>query len=116
MRSHIIAVLGATTLATIVGLVTPTPVAGASVDTKRLVESGSPANAGQWMSYGRDYSEQRYSPLERINADNASQLGLAWYSDLSERGGSYEAEACTRKMFAPTALSFSTIRSYPRSM
>ncbi|HEV7632634.1 MAG TPA: PQQ-dependent dehydrogenase, methanol/ethanol family, partial [Steroidobacteraceae bacterium] len=88
MRSQIIAALGAASLATLACLVAPTQ--AASVDTKRLVASRSPENAGQWMSYGRDYSEQRYSPLKQINADNASQLGLAWYGDLGERGGSYE--------------------------
>jgi PQQ-dependent dehydrogenase (methanol/ethanol family) len=45
---------------------------------------------GQWPSYGRDYSEQRYSPLDQVNADNISELGLAWFADLAERGGSYE--------------------------
>ena len=42
------------------------------------------------MSYGHDYSEQRYSPLSQITPDNISQLGLAWFGDLAERGGSYE--------------------------
>ena len=91
MRSHIIAVAAAASLATMAGLLAPASAAGrSSVDTKRLLAAGSPANAGQWTSYGRDYSEQRYSPLKQINADNASQLGLAWYGDLAERGGSYE--------------------------
>ncbi len=51
-----------------------------------------PANvtAGEWASYGRDYSEQRYSPLDQVNAENIGELGLAWYADLAERGGSYE--------------------------
>jgi alcohol dehydrogenase (cytochrome c)/quinohemoprotein ethanol dehydrogenase len=48
-------------------------------------------NAGEWRSYGRDYSEQRYSPLTQITTDNITQLDLAWFGDLSERGGSYEA-------------------------
>ena len=93
MRSQIIAVFSAASLAMLAGLIAPTPAVGrsyASVDTKRLLAADSPANAGQWMSYGRDYSEQRYSPLDRINADNASRLGLAWFGDLAERGGSYE--------------------------
>ena len=59
-------------------------------DAKRLRAADASANDGQWLMYGRDYSEQRYSPLKQINADNASRLGLAWYADLSERGGSYE--------------------------
>jgi quinohemoprotein ethanol dehydrogenase len=52
--------------------------------------AGAPASAGQWPSYSRDHTEQRYSPLKQINADNAGQLGLAWFGDLGERGGSYE--------------------------
>jgi PQQ-dependent dehydrogenase (methanol/ethanol family) len=62
----------------------------AVVDAARLREADSPANAGQWLSYGRDYSEQRFSPLTQINAGTAGRLGLAWYADLAERGGSYE--------------------------
>jgi quinohemoprotein ethanol dehydrogenase len=94
MRSQIIAAfLGATSLASTAGHVGQTQAAArphATVDAKRLLAADSPANAGQWMSYGRDYSEQRYSPLKQINADDVSRLGLAWYADLAERGGSYE--------------------------
>lgn len=88
MRSPIFSILSAMTLVVIAGL------AGhgyADVDTERLKASDTPANAGQWMSYSRNYSEQRYSPLKQITADNISQLGLAWYGDLAERGGSYES-------------------------
>jgi quinohemoprotein ethanol dehydrogenase len=82
MRNQFIAALVAVSLAA--------ASSAASVDTARLIAANSATNAGQWMSYGRDYSEQRYSPLEQINADNAGQLGLAWFADLVERGGSYE--------------------------
>ena len=34
------------------------------------------------MSYGRTYDEQRFSPLKKINAENVSQLKLAWHYDL----------------------------------
>ena len=44
----------------------------------------------QWASYGADYSEQRYSPLNQITPDTIGELELAWYGDLAERGGSYE--------------------------
>jgi PQQ-dependent dehydrogenase (methanol/ethanol family) len=37
---------------------------------------------GVWLSHGRTYSEQRYSPLNQINADTVGDLGLAWYADL----------------------------------
>jgi PQQ-dependent dehydrogenase (methanol/ethanol family) len=42
--------------------------------------------AGEWVTHGRDDSEQRYSPLKQITADNVKDLGLAWFADLTERG------------------------------
>jgi quinohemoprotein ethanol dehydrogenase len=92
MRIQIITALGAASLAALACLVAPRQALGgsfAAVDSKRLRAADSAQNAGQWLTYGRDYSEQRYSPLKQINADNASRLGLAWYGDLTERGGSY---------------------------
>ena len=45
------------------------------------------AEPGQWLSYGRTYDEQRFSPLEQITRANVGQLGLAWYADLDiDRG------------------------------
>ncbi len=40
-----------------------------------------------WLSNGRTYDEQRYSPLAQINADNVSELGLAWSYDLGTKRG-----------------------------
>ena len=49
------------------------------------VGAGRLANAAQeaevWLSDGRTYSAQRYSPLTEITADNVDDLGLAWYDD-----------------------------------
>jgi len=40
-----------------------------------------------WPNHGRTSDEQRYSPLDQINARTVSGLGLAWYADLpTERG------------------------------
>ena len=55
------------------------PAADTVVDDKYLSEEGDGAN---WAAYGRNSSEQRYSPLKEINADNVKQLGLAWSLDL----------------------------------
>jgi alcohol dehydrogenase (cytochrome c)/quinohemoprotein ethanol dehydrogenase len=44
-------------------------------------------HAGDWLSYGRSYDEQRFSPLARITDQNAGQLGLAWFSDLDTTRG-----------------------------
>ncbi|HXS26219.1 MAG TPA: PQQ-dependent dehydrogenase, methanol/ethanol family [Steroidobacteraceae bacterium] len=54
--------------------------APAAVDAHRLETAAS--DAADWMSYGRTYDEQRFSPLEQINSGNASQLKLAWHYDL----------------------------------
>jgi PQQ-dependent dehydrogenase (methanol/ethanol family) len=42
---------------------------------------------GDWLTYGRTYSEQRFSPLNQINASNIKKLGVAWeYRTYSVRG------------------------------
>ncbi len=57
----------------------------AEVDAARL--TAADREPGQWMSYGRTYSEQRYSPLTQVNAGNASKLGLAWSFELATNRG-----------------------------
>lgn len=37
---------------------------------------------GNWLSTGRTYDEQRFSPLTKINDGNVSNLGLVWYFDI----------------------------------
>ena len=49
------------------------------VDDAALSDESSGTN---WLGHGRTYSEQRYSPLTQINADNVNRLGLAWSLDL----------------------------------
>ena len=61
------------------------PVAPASVDESRMLHADQ--DPGNWMSYGRTYSEQRFSPLKQINDHNVGQLGLAWSTDLAVRRG-----------------------------
>ena len=57
----------------------------AAVNSDRLINADD--EPGQWMSTGRDYWEQRYSPLDQINLDTVSDLGLAWYADLDTSRG-----------------------------
>jgi len=57
----------------------------ANVDAARI--TGADQDPANWMTYGRTYSEQRFSPLSRITAENAKQLGLAWYADLDSNRG-----------------------------
>ena len=45
------------------------------------------AAPGEWLSNGRTYSEQRFSPLKRIDTSNVKSLGVAWeYRTYSVRG------------------------------
>ena len=56
------------------------PFGAAAVDKARQVNADS--EPGTWMSAGRTYDEQRFSPLTQINTTNVSQLSLAWYGDI----------------------------------
>jgi quinohemoprotein ethanol dehydrogenase len=55
------------------------------VDDERLVNAD--ATPGDWMSYGRNYSEDRYSPLNQITKANIKDLGLAWSINLGTTRG-----------------------------
>jgi alcohol dehydrogenase (cytochrome c)/quinohemoprotein ethanol dehydrogenase len=55
------------------------------VDADRIIQAD--AEPGNWLTHGRNYSEQRFSPLDQINAENANGLGLAWYIDLDTSRG-----------------------------
>ena len=55
------------------------------VDTARIVAADDePRN---WLTHGRTYSEQRYSPLRRIDTESVKRLGLAWSYDLAMNRG-----------------------------
>jgi len=45
------------------------------------------APAEEWLSHGRDYAEQRFSPLDRINDGNVGELGLVWWADIETNRG-----------------------------
>jgi len=64
----------------------PPPSEGAAaVDGARII--GADREPGNWMSHGRTYAEQRYSPLDQINTANVKQLGLAWSYDTGGNRG-----------------------------
>lgn len=58
---------------------------GAGVDADRLATADTQADV--WLSYGRTYDEQRYSPLDQINQGNVNELGLAWFADVTTSRG-----------------------------
>ncbi|HVS76832.1 MAG TPA: PQQ-binding-like beta-propeller repeat protein, partial [Steroidobacteraceae bacterium] len=53
----------------------------AAVDGARIIHADR--HPGEWLTYGRTYDEQRYSPLTQIDDRNVAGLGLAWYHDLA---------------------------------
>ena len=57
----------------------------AAVNASRL--AAADAEPGQWMSHGRTYDEQRFSPLDKISRDNVKTLGLAWFANLDTNRG-----------------------------
>ena len=60
--------------------------AGSSMVTgERIAEADR--EPGAWLSHGRTYDEQRFSPLAEINEDNVSRLGLAWTYDTGRDRG-----------------------------
>ncbi|MGH8034203.1 MAG: hypothetical protein ACREO9_03180, partial [Lysobacterales bacterium] len=87
------------------GIEPPAPAAAvAVVDAQRLVNAD--AEPGNWMSHGRTYSEQRFSPLQSITAENVSSLGLAWYFDLdTQRGQEATPLVIDGRMYVSTAWS-----------
>jgi len=54
-----------------------------SLDTAAIITPHS----DDWPSYGLDYKEQRFSPLEQIDRSNVSSLGLAWHFDADYTRG-----------------------------
>jgi quinohemoprotein ethanol dehydrogenase len=63
----------------------PSGIGKAAVDGARITDADK--EPGNWMSYGRTYSEERFSPLKQINDQNVTKLGLGWYFDLDTRRG-----------------------------
>jgi quinohemoprotein ethanol dehydrogenase len=56
-----------------------------TVDQARI--ENADREPGNWLSYGRTYSEQRYSPLTKIDTKNVGTLGLAWTYETREGRG-----------------------------
>ncbi len=53
---------------------------------RRASDSGE-----EWLTYGLNQAETRYSPLAQITAANVSRLGLAWSYEVGSGGGGQEA-------------------------
>ena len=92
----------------------------ANVTARRLLNAA--AEPSQWMTYGGDYNEQRYSRLTDINRGNVRTLGLKWFADydtnLSQDGtplcidGVIYVSTAWSKVYAFDAASGKTLWEY----
>jgi PQQ-dependent dehydrogenase (methanol/ethanol family) len=56
-----------------------------NVDGARITAADS--EPGNWLSHGRSYDEQRFSPLTGINDANVADLGLEWFYTFDTHRG-----------------------------
>ncbi len=91
-------------------------------DVNGFIIAHADSDAGDWLTYGRSYNEQRFSPLKQIDDKNAGQLGLAWSYDLDTHRGQESTPLVVdgvmyfttawSKVFAVNAASGALIWSY----
>lgn len=55
------------------------------IDAQDIINAGT--NNAEWLSYGRTYAEDRFSPLEQINRESVPSLGVAWSFELDTKRG-----------------------------
>ena len=75
-----------------------------NITEERIINADSePEN---WMSHGRTYDEKRFSPLNQINSENVSELGLAWkFTTDTNRGHEASPIVVDGVMFTTSAWS-----------
>ncbi|MFD1140935.1 PQQ-dependent dehydrogenase, methanol/ethanol family [Larkinella insperata] len=56
-----------------------------SIDDSRLLNAQH--QPGDWLTYGGNYAEDRYSRLSQLTPQNVGQLGLAWSANLGTTRG-----------------------------
>ena len=56
-----------------------------NINQSRIINADSEPH--NWLAHGRDYNEQRFSPLKKINKENISQLELEWSFDMDTTRG-----------------------------
>ena len=61
----------------------------ARIDDAALARAGRTGD--DWLTYGLNQAETRFSPLNEINTTNVKRLGLAWSYDVGSGGGGQEA-------------------------
>jgi PQQ-dependent dehydrogenase (methanol/ethanol family) len=74
------------------------------VNTQRIAAADS--EPGNWLTHGRTYGEQRFSPLAQVTGENVGRLGLAWsYEMKTTRGASATPIVVDGVMYVTSAWS-----------
>ncbi|MGD8341334.1 MAG: PQQ-dependent dehydrogenase, methanol/ethanol family, partial [Gammaproteobacteria bacterium] len=63
----------------------PEAAPAAPVDDDALIAAGLRTDA--WLTYGRDYAETRFAPLDQINENTVRNLGVVWQYDTGTLRG-----------------------------
>ena len=80
----------ATTVTNVISGTEPVDISKTQAAQKRLAKAadidgarvaGADGEPENWLAHGRTYSGQRFSPLNKINAQTVKDLGLAWQYD-----------------------------------
>ena len=78
--------------------------AGKGVTGAMLIGAGE--DHANWITHGRTYDEQRFSPLDGVNTGNVGDLGLAWFADMdTARGQEATPLVMDGRMYLTTAWS-----------
>src|SRR5882762_9726402 len=81
----------------------------------REIDAAAPragdADAANWTTYGRTYSEQHFSTLKQIDEQTVSRLGLAWSFDLGTRRG-LEATSLVKDGVLYTTSAWSVVYAF----
>jgi glucose dehydrogenase len=73
-------------------------------DTQRIIAADT--EPGSWLTHGRTYGEQRFSPLTKVSTDTVGGLGLAWtYEMRTNRGASATPLVVDGVMYVTSAWS-----------
>jgi len=56
------------------------------VDDKRLLAANDQTEDNNWINFGQDYRNQRFSSLTQINRDNVAKLQVAWIYQMGSLG------------------------------
>ncbi|MDX1649636.1 MAG: PQQ-dependent dehydrogenase, methanol/ethanol family [Myxococcota bacterium] len=82
-----LAALGAAGCGLARGVDAPAPEPRGAAAVTDAVLRNADAVRGDWLTHGRTYAEQRFSPLDRIHQGNVAELGLAWAFETGTKRG-----------------------------